>query len=277
MSTVLITGASGLVGSHILKTLNNKFQWLAPNSKTLDITNSNLTQAYVETHDFDYCLHLAAYTNVDQAEIEKDKCYQINVLGTNNLFKAVLVKKKPFILVSTDFVFDGSKPQYDEDSKPNPINYYGQTKFEAEQLVKNKGMIVRLSYPYGSTNSTKHDFVKAIYLRLKNSQTVKGITDSKFTPTLLNDIAVGFDYLLNNFQNQIFHLVGKESLSPYEAFIKIAQTFKLNKKLIVPITFEQYFQNKAPRPRLGTIKSRFSFLQTHRFNEGLSLVKELLS
>lgn len=277
MPTVLITGASGLVGSYLIKALENRFEWLTPNSKTLDITNPEVTTDFVNAHNFDLCLHLAAYTNVDKAEIEKDKCYQINVNGTKNLFKAVSAKKIPFIFVSTDFVFDGLELEYNENSKPKPINYYGQTKFEAEQIVENQAMIVRLSYPYGNIEPTKSDFVQVIYERLKNNQTVQGVTNSTFTPTFLGDIAKGLAYLLTHYEKQIVHLVGAQSLSPYEAFEKIASTFKLNKKLIVPTTFEQYFQNKALRPKLGTIKSRFSFLHSHQFSEGLRLVKQLLS
>lgn len=274
MPTVLVTGASGLVGSYLITSQPKKFTWLAPDSKSLNITDQLQTDDYVANHEFDCCLHLAAYTNVDQAETNKELCHRVNVLGTTNLFKAVSRKHKPFILVSTDFVFDGQQPFYDETSIPNPINYYGQTKYEAEQIVKDRAMIIRLSYPYGSFNPARPDFVQTIYQRLKTKQTVQGITDATFTPTWLGDIAKGLTYFLNHYQPQVFHLVGSQSLSPHEAFKQLAKVFDLDQRLIMPTSFNQYFQNKAKRPQQGVIKSRYQYLKNHSFLEGLQLVKE---
>jgi dTDP-4-dehydrorhamnose reductase len=277
MQTVLITGASGLVGSHILNLLKTKFLWLAPSSAELNITNKSQTKDYIKNHKFDSCLHLAAYTNVDKAEIEKDKCFTINVTGTKNLFAAVSAKKKPFIFISTEFVFDGNSDQYFEDSLPKPLSYYGKTKYEAEQIVKKNAMIVRISSPYGSLKGPKPDFVNAIYSRLKNNQTVQSITDSTFTPTFLDDLATGFAYLLNHFEKRIFHLTGPESFTPFWASLEIARVFNLNQKLVIPITFEEYFKNRAPRPKKATIKSRHRRWPTHTFTSALKLVKARLS
>ncbi len=138
-------------------------------------------------------------------------------------------------------------------------------------------MIIRLSYPYGAANQAKLDFVQTIYQRLKSKLPVQGITDATFTPTWLGDIAKGLVYFLNHYQTKIFHLVGEDSLSPYEAFKHIAKVFNLDQGLIMPTNFNQYFQNKAKRPKQGVIKSRYQLIHTHRFLPGLRLVKELLS
>lgn len=277
MPTVLVTGGSGLVGSYLTSSQPQNFTWLAPDSKSLNITNKLQTDNYVANHEFDCCLHLAAYTNVDQAEKNKELCHKINVLGTSNLFEAVSRKHKPFILISTDFVFDGQQPFYDETSVPHPINYYGQTKYEAEQMVKDQAMIIRLSYPYGSSNQVRPDFVQTIYQRLKEELSVQGITDATFTPTWLGDIAKGLVYFINHYQIKTFHLVGSQSLSPYEAFKHLAKVFGLDQRLIIPTSFNHYFQNKAKRPKHGVIKSRYQLIKTQGFWQGLQLVKELSS
>ena len=277
MLKVLMTGASGLVGARVKELLKTDFTWLTPSSQELDITDKDKTLAFVQSHDFDCFLHLAAYTNVDQAEIEHDYCRKINVEGTANTFRAVNAVGKRYILVSTDFVFDGTQPEYNEKSIPKPLSYYGQTKFEAEQLVKNQAMIVRLSYPYGNSPAPKPDFVRTILKFLKQGQSVQGITDLIFTPTFLDDIAFGLKYLINHFQPLIYHLVGSESLSPYEAFIRIADTFAQDKNLVKPTTYEQYFLNKAPRPKNAKMTTLYQFYQTHDFSHGLSLVKEYSS
>ncbi len=272
-----MTGASGLVGSRVKELLKTDFDWLTPSSQELDISDKNKTLNYVQNHPFDLFLHLAAYTNVDRAQVEHDYCRQINVDGTANTFNAVNAVGKPYILVSTDFVFDGTQPEYNEKSIPKPLSYYGQTKFEAEQLVKSQAMIVRLSYPYGRSSAPKPDFVRTILQLLKQNQSIQGINDSLITPTFLDDVAYGLRYLINNYQPLIYHLVGSESLSPYDAFVKIAETFALNKNLVRPISFDQYFQNKAPRPKNAKITTLYQFYQTHTFTQGLSLVKEYLS
>lgn len=277
MTTVLLTGGSGLVGSHILRILANRFTWLNPSSNELNITESAKTTDYINHTDFDLCLHLAAFTNVDLAETAKEQCYQVNVIGTKNLFQAVKQKHKPFIFISTDFVFSGQEKSYDEHSTPKPINYYGQSKYEAEQLVKNQAMIIRLSYPYGSLTNTKPDFVKAILKRLSAGQPVQGIKDTVFTPTFLDDIAWGLAGFIEHFEPKIFHLVGSESLSPYQAFTKIAATFNFDKKLVQPTIAAEYFQNKAKRPKNGAISSCYQFIKTHSFSAGLALVKARLS
>ena len=106
MLKVLMTGASGLVGARVKELLKTDFTWLTPSSQELDITDKDKTLAFVQSHDFDCFLHLAAYTNVDQAEIEHDYCRKINVEGTANTFRAASSVHKPYILISTDFVFN---------------------------------------------------------------------------------------------------------------------------------------------------------------------------
>jgi dTDP-4-dehydrorhamnose reductase len=276
MKTVLLTGASGLVGSRVTELLKNDFHWLTPSSSELDITNSQKCKNYLQTNSFDICLHLAAYTNVDQAETEKTLCRKINVQGTKNIFQAVRTQNKPLILVSTDFVFDGTKKEYNEKSVPNPQSFYGQTKFESENIVKNQGMIVRLSYPYGLSPAPKPGFARVIVKLLQQGQIIRAVKDLTFTPTYLDDVAYGLKYLLNHFQPKTFHLVGPETFSPFQAFRKIAQIFSLNQGLIQPAFYDQYFANKAPRPKLGKITSLYQnlFPATHTFSQGLRLVKQ---
>lgn len=277
MKKVLITGASGLVGSRVIELLKTNYQWLSPSSKELNITDQQSVTDYLNSHQFDICLHLAGYTNVDKAEIEKDICYQINVLGTRYLFQKISQKNIPFILISTDFVFNGAESQHNERSNPEPLGYYGQTKYQAEQLVKNQAMIIRLSYPYGLSSAPKLDFVRTILKILKAGENIQGITDLIITPTFLDDIAIGFKYLIDHFQPKIYHLSGPDYLSPYQAAIKIAQVFNLDQNLIKPTTSLQYFSQKAKRPKNNKITSLYQLWPTHTFEQGLLLVKEHLS
>jgi dTDP-4-dehydrorhamnose reductase len=276
MTKVLITGASGLVGARTTQLLNKEFDWLTPTSKKLDITNNKSVTNYFSANTFDLVLHLAAYTNVEMAEKNQELCHKINVLGTDYLFSASQQKNIPFILISTDFVFDGRDKLYDEDHPTNPLSYYGQTKEQAEKIVKNTGTVLRLSYPYGISPASKLDFVRTIINLLKKNVQIKAVQDSLFTPTFLDDIAFQIKYFIKNPKKGIYHISGSQALSPYQAFLEIAKIFNLNQDLITPVKFANYYKNKAPRPQFCHIISKYKFINTKSFTQGLYLVKELL-
>ena len=273
MTKVLLTGASGLVGSRLVELLDSEFSFLTPNSSELNITKKEDTQDYLCSQEFDLVLHLAAYTDVDRAEKERELCYKINVEGTQNLFEAAKKQNKPLIFISTDFVFGGNEPEYTENSLPNPKGYYGQTKAQAEAVLRDQAMIVRISYPYRTPYPTKNDFVKTITSLLKEGREIAATTDSLFTPSFVDDIAKGLKLLIKSFKPEIYHLVGPETFSPYAAFKQIAKVFDYPSGLITPTTYAQYFRNRAPRPQFSKIINTKLDLRRHSFAEGLRVVK----
>lgn len=257
MLKIALTGSTGLVGSRIIQLLSNDFQFIPLSHKEFDIINKTQVSSVLSDLEYDIFLHLAAFTNVDGAETSKDIAYKINADGTKNIFDAVSLKNKKFIYISTDFVFDGKNPSYNEDSIPNPISVYGASKFEGEKIVKDKAMIVRISYPYRLDDFVgKKDFVKTIKDLLIQEKIIKMVTDSLITPTFTDDIAYGLKHLLNNYSPEIYHLVGAESLSPYDAGNRIARKYGLNEELIQPIEYDQYFSTKAKRPKYSKITSK---------------------
>lgn len=271
---VALSGANGLVGSRIIELLKNDFQFVPLYQKECDITKENDVYNFFNNYQFDFFLHLAAYTNVDGAEKERDKAYQINVLGTKNIFQLCQAKKVKLIYISTDFVFDGQNPPYDENSKPNPIGYYGETKYQGEKIVKDKAMIVRIAYPYRAYFEAKKDFVRSIIEKLKNKQRLTMIIDGKMTPTFIDDIAYGLKHLIKNFTPEIFHLVGPDSLSPYEAAKLIAKVFNLDQNLIEKISYQEYMKNRARRPQYSQVQStKNNFFQMKSFEKGLTTIK----
>ena len=270
MKKIAVTGATGLVGSRIIELLNTDFAFTPLNHTDVDITDAESVARRFDSLDADMVLHLAGYTHVDGAETERAIAKKINVDGTRHLFEASQKKALPFIYISTDFVFDGTKPPYHEDSVPHPIGYYGQTKFEGEQVVKDHAMIVRIAYPYRAHYDAKKDFMRTIRDLIKQGKTVAGITDSMFTPTLIDDIAFGLKHLMNNFSPEIYHLVGAQSLSPHDAFVAIARAFGLDQSLIQKTTFDEYFKGKAKRPQYSeAVSKKNTFYTMHGFEDGL--------
>ncbi len=262
MIKIALTGGDGLVGSKIVEILKSdeNFDVHLILEQQMDITNRESVFNTLKSLNFEVFLHLAAYTNVDKAEIEKEKAHKINVEGTRNVFDAVRSMNKNFIYISTDFVFDGKKQNspFFEDSKPNPISYYGLTKYEGEKIVNGNGTIIRLSYPYRTKFGNKPDIVRNIKSLLEQGKFLSMVTDSLIVPTFIDDIAYALKKFLlsKNFKPKIFHLVGTQALSPYECGKIIARTFDLDDSLIKPITYEEYFKNKAKRSQFSDIKSR---------------------
>lgn len=277
MIKIAITGGNGLVGSRIIELLNKDFQFIDLNSKILDITNKNQVDEILKKIDFDFFLHLAAYTNVAKANEEKDLCLKINVQGTKNVFDAVKSRKKKFIYISTDFIFDGKNPPYFEDSIANPIGLYGYSKFEGEKIVKNNAMIIRISYPYRANFDKKNDFFRTFKKLLDQKQTLSLINNSLMTPTFIDDIAYGIKYLINNYSPEIFHLVGSQSYSPYQLGLIVAKKFNLDINLIKTTTYQQYIKIKPGIPQYSVIKTKKNnFLKMSNFEEGLEkIIKQL--
>src|SRR5690606_13498618 len=121
-------------------------------SKSLDITNVNTVNDIFDSNNFDFCINCAAYTNVEQAEKERDKAFQVNAEGVRNI--AIACKKNQVVLlhVSTDYVFDGEKETgYLPSDTANPINVYGASKLKGEEIIQTElsdYFIVRTSWLY---------------------------------------------------------------------------------------------------------------------------------
>lgn len=276
MVKVAVTGGSGLIGSRLIELLRNDFTFIPLPSSQFDITQGNDFIQKLENIEFDILLHLAAYTNVDLAEREKMKAHAINVDGAKNVFTAIRKKGKKMIYVSTDFVFDGLKGPFFEDSAPHPLSYYGQTKYETEQIVFSKAMIVRTAYPYGISQPGKADFVMKILESLKQKKILNMVSDSMITPTYIDDFSNVMKYLIKHFSPDIFHVIGADSLSPYDAALKIASIFHRDSSLIKPTTFSQYSKNKAPRPQFSVMKSKNNvFYKMKTFEEGLEEMRKI--
>lgn len=269
---VLITGSTGLVGSRVVELLPD-ITFIPLRQSDVDITDEKKTHEFIASQQYDLLLHLAAYTNVDGAEKEPEVAYKSNVLGTKNLFTAN--NGKPFIYISTGFVFSGKNPPYDEMSVPDPVSEYGRTKYEGEKIIGDKGCIVRLEYPYRSPWDGKKDFVARIRELMENKTPITAVADATITPTFIDDIAHGLKHLMLHYQPGIVHFVGTESLSPYDAFTAIANTFHLDASLITKTSYAGYFAGKAARPQYATVRSLNNTFQPMKsFHEGLAFLSK---
>ena len=242
MQTILATGATGLVGSRFVEMFQDKYNVINMDLTTgVDITQAETFKPFFDAHkDAKVLIHLAAFTDPNKAFAKTgDKtgvCYRVNVEGTTNIASICRERGIHLIHVSTDFVFDGKQETpYLEESPLSPIEWYGQTKAMAETMVEKSGAsytIARLSYPYRAHFDAKPDLIKKIRAGLSSGTLYPQFSDSLITPTLIDDIARSFDKIIELKPKGILHLVGSDSISPYELAKKVAVSYGFDPALV---------------------------------------------
>lgn len=290
---IIGTGLSGLVGSRIVE-LNPQFDFVEISlEKGVDLLDlPSLEKIFLDNPDSSAVLHLAAYTDTNSAWSQnQDKagsCYQVNVVGTQNIVGLCNKYDKYLIHISTDFVFDGTKDgKYVETDTPNPIEWYGQTKYLAEQAVLSSGIkssILRLSFPYRSQHEQKKDIVRKIIDGFKAGKLYPQWTDHFTTPTFIDDLASVVKYFANNQSVGIYHTAGSSSQSPYEMCLLIADVFGFDKSIVQESTLTDYVKSlpQGSRPwqhnlSLDNTKLTSLGIKMKTLREGLEEMKKQLS
>lgn len=258
---ILVTGASGLLGSKVIQLALNRGHEVYAVYKEhivnlgvpikLDLTEYEKLQKVIFEKRPDVIIHAAAYTDVDGCELNRDLAWKVNAEATKYLAMASTSIESHLIYVSTDYVFDGVKGLYKEEDNPNPINYYGYTKLKGEEFVKeyaNKWCIARTSVIYGWGPTHKQNFATWLVNNLREKKEVKVLIDQYVSPTLNTNLAEMLLEIAERKITGIFHTAGANRVSRYEFAIKLSQVFNLNKNLIKPIKIDE-MQWKAKRPR----------------------------
>lgn len=247
--SVILTGATGLVGSRFVELYSERFEIHNLDLATgVDITDPAAVEAFIKAHPATSLIHLAAFTDTAKAESEAGNkegiCYRVNVVGTKNIADSCRDHNIFMIQVSTDFVFDGTKTEpYLESDPRSPLGWYGTTKALAEETVEKSGAkyaIARLSYPYRANFALKPDIIQKILDGLKNRNLTPRFSDTTITPTFVDDIARGFATLIDTQLPGIYHLVGDTSLSPYELAQLVARTYGYDEKLVIASSLTEY-------------------------------------
>ena len=260
MFRVLVTGASGQLGSEIKDVSNNyNYEFYFKDSKTLDINDFNKFNKFVVDNAINVIVNCGAYTAVDKAESEPELANNINHLAIKNI--ADLSKKYyiKLIHISTDYVFDGKSTRpYVETDKPNPKSVYGKTKLDGELAIQNSNpkdsIIIRTSWVYSKFGN---NFVKAMLSLAKERNEINVVSDQVGSPTNaadLADVILNIIPLINNTNVELYHFSNKGACSWYEFSIKIFNI--LNIKINVnPIKTYQY-PTIAKRPGNSTLDTK---------------------
>jgi len=253
---VLVTGRDGQLGYDVLKRLETLgIECLGSGRKDFDLTNEIETREYIEAYNPHVVIHCAAYTAVDKAEDEQDLCYRVNVLGTRYVAQACATIGAKLVYISTDYVFDGEGDQpFEVTDKPNPINYYGQTKYQGELEVKEyveKAFIVRISWVFGENGK---NFVNTMLRLGKENQELKVVSDQVGSPTYTYDLAILITSMISTDQYGIYHATNEGYCSWYEFACEIFRLAGIEVS-VKPIRTEE-FPTEARRPGNSRLSKR---------------------
>lgn len=297
--TILVTGANGLLGQKLVFLLSETEAVTlhatsrgpsrienAPANYTyhsLDLTDAEGVAQLMDKVKPDCVIHTASLTLVDNCELEQDKCYLHNVTVVEYLLDACKPHNSHFIYLSTDFIFSGEEAHYKEDDSPAPVNYYGECKLKAEQLVQASPLgwaIVRTVLVYGFTKGmSRSNIVLWVKKSLEEGREIKVVTDQLRTPTLAEDLAEGCKLVAMQKATGIYHISGSEPMTPYEIARATANYFGLPARLILEADSSNFTQpaQRPPRTGLDINKARTELgYEPTSFTKGLALLKKQL-
>ncbi len=256
---ILLTGATGLFGSAFLSNTkkNNKFTVTGISRRhsinPADITDGEKIIDLITNISPDIILHAASIGNVDYCETHKKEAWQINVGGTRNIIRAAKLTGSKLIFFSTNAVYDGEKPPFNEKAKRHPVDYYGMTKVTSEEDIK-KGkiswVIVRLMTMYGwHQKSQRYNPVTWMIDELRRKHKMNVVSDI-FNNHLYVRQAVDAVFQIIKMQkwNEIYNVAGRDCISRYQLALEVADVFSLDNKLINPVK-SSFFKTIAPRPK----------------------------
>lgn len=253
---VLVTGVKGQLGYDVVKRLEKSgIECRGVDIQDFDLTNEEETKKYLLSYQPDAVIHCAAYTAVDKAEDEREKCYKINVTGTRYLAESCRALGSKMVYISTDYVFDGQGTEpFEVTDTPNPINYYGQVKYEGELEVKkavDKFFIIRISWVFGINGG---NFVKTMIRLGKENARQKVVSDQIGSPTYTYDLARLIRDMVVTEKYGIYHATNEGYCSwaefASEIFKKAGLATDVN-----PIKTEDY-PSRAIRPKNSRLSKK---------------------
>ena len=292
---VLISGANGLLGQKCVSVFLKDYEVYGADIQekafadyrhyhyvTCDITSRNQVNELVKNIEPDFIINAAAYTNVDACEEDRETCWKVNVNGIENLAKAAFKKHIFIVHISTDYIFDGESGPYSEDSKPNPLGYYGRSKLAGENALIASGAqnaILRTMVLYGCGENLRDNFALWLLKMLQSGKEVTIVDDQYGHPTIVDDLAKAILKVVEKKQTGVFHVTGSEYVNRLEFAHELADVFGLRKDLIKAIKTSDLNQ-KAPRP----FRSEFNLdklrrelgITTMNVRDSLLLLKEQL-
>lgn len=257
---LIITGANGFLGQHLTaffagkgftvmgvsrgqRRIPEKINIIYQESELTSVSNVSNLRNLFENFQPAVIIHTAAMSKPDECDALKEQCLLNNVKATGHLVQFAKELQAHFIQISTDFIFGENGP-HAEEAIPNPLNFYGQSKLMAEELVMDSGLpftIIRPVFIYGKLwEGMRPSFLHWVKQNLEQGKKIKVVTDQVRTPTYVEDICRGIETVVQKKITGKYHLAGKDSISPYQMALTVAEVLRLNQSLIEPVTADTF-------------------------------------
>ncbi len=264
MRTLLVIGASGLLGQHLVHQgkgtfervigtyHSNPFQIQGVKVERLDVVSERSVSDLFEKAHPDFAILTSGLTGVDYCEEHPEEAVALNEVGPLNVARACSELETKLVYISTDYVFDGEKGDYVEDDEPNPISVYGRTKLGGEKNVLNTthdSIVARVCVLYGWNRITsKRNFVTWVLDNLESGKAVKLFDNQIVTPTCADEVASVLLKLVEEDVSGVYHASGSQKVSRYQFGKHVAEVFDLDVGKLAPVSMEKVGL-PAKRPR----------------------------
>lgn len=257
---ILVTGAKGQLGYDVVNELNKRGHTVVGvDIEEMDITDCISVEKCFAASEPDAVVHCAAWTAVDAAESNIEKCRLVNAEGTKNITECTRKYNAKLVYISTDYVFngEGEKP-WKPDDKREPLNIYGLTKYEGELAAEEyeKTFIIRIAWVFGKNGN---NFVKTVLKLAKTNSVLNFVNDQVGTPTYTFDLAKLIADMLETEKYGKYHATNDGGyISWYDFVIEILKQKGINNITVNPVTSEM-FKTAAKRPHNSRLdKSKLS-------------------
>lgn len=243
---IFVTGGNGQLARSVAQVFP-KENLIIASKKNLDITNKKKVFKEITKFKPNFVFHFASMTRGDECARNPKLAYSINVEGTRNIVSVCKKYSITLLFVSTNEVFDGkNRFPYKEGDKPNPITVIGQTKLEAEQIIRenlNKYYIVRTSWLYSKWSS---NFLHIILNKARKEKILELVKDEVSSPTYSLYLSASIKKLISTNKYGIYHISNLGSASRLEFAKKALSIYKIKKIKIIPIKLDKYKRLSKP-------------------------------
>ncbi len=230
-----ITGANGLIGNYLVQTAPRFAPHWRVRALTRDqlyLLDANAVRREFQKDKPQLVIHCAAISTVAAVQKNPDLARRVNVDVTALL--AGLAAEIPFVIFSSDLVFDGRKGNYAEADAVNPLHLYGETKAAAEQIVLRnpRHIVVRTSLNGGTSRAGNRGFNEELRLLWQKGKGMNLFTDEFRCPIFTGETARAVWELVNQGRTGLFHIAGAEKLSRWQIGQLVAARWpQLNPKI----------------------------------------------
>jgi dTDP-4-dehydrorhamnose reductase len=214
----LVTGAAGMLGRALCAALHAAGDEVLPlDLADADITDMAALRAAAGTGRFDVVFHLAAFTRVDDCEIEQERAYLVNALGSRNAALLAAERRAAVLALSTDYVFDGrAREPYREYDRPGPLSVYGATKLAGERALRQlhpRHYVVRSSWLFGAGGA---NFVDILLRKAEAGETLRVVDDQRGSPTYTEDLAPALIRIARSGLYGTYHVTNRGECTWYD-------------------------------------------------------------